>query len=961
VIVAAHTDPIASEIGHGAPGLRDGLRPFSELLEASASQKHVWLAMRAGKMLSGWSSDTTAGCYVIPWTETWAGILRDVVGVRTSSETPVRAETLTLCRATESTYYFNPDALDSGGRWDDGSLWDDGGLWDDVPLLYVHLTGGADPDATSVQAQAAFWIGSASVAQPNLGPEKLANADFYLFGGAAWAGFPNAPTGWTLVGAGVEPMPDTALGGESQLSARLDVTGLAAGAVDGLSQRSLAGVAGKMYRLSGWYKTAADNPSGLEARLRVGLVTGPYVTSDGRGSTSVSGFALAPTYGQVRRYCFDFYCPTDTADLEVSVLVGNTSGGAISSGSVWFDSPSLRRAWRFERAEHRLSLEHLPLVEQARPDSWFAPIARGAGTLSLLNGSGPGSLDAVMAGLDWIGQTFDVYAGGRFVNGGNEILLDDCWPALRGVIADRPEVRDLVVSLPFEDLLNRLQTQVPPNTYDADDISDLAQADQGRRKPLIFGTVDGVRPARVAKGTGAYLGLPIYELRDMSLAVSGPAALLPPALRFPTVTVHSYVDEEAAEARDATRRVTSTFVVADAETSRVPLLTDPRVIVVEGGKNDSLEFSVAGVTYTASLTPGLYSWAGTGSQDLAAAIQSTLNAQPPGAIFNLPTYDRATGLVTLTTSGVAFAILTGTGPWVESSFWRELGFTTRADLAAAVSQTGDSSITHDCDELIVRMDGVTGYLDDASGTYTGTAFAYIEKAPDVLRFLLVRVAGADPGEIRDSTFEASRTGMGAESLAAYLGAGGEESDLSVVVERIENSVRGDLTVRRGKFEFGLRTSSTAAASLVERDYLDFVGTYDQQDVLKVIRLAYGQDPASGKWRTKQQTTAAVALRFSRTEQRTFETYLSPATTAGAQATRAAMLDLYVAEATAKRRRFSLAVRGKLFLLALGAVVELGRDRGLDVTGALSSVQCRIVRKVDGLETWATTAELIEVV
>jgi hypothetical protein len=943
-LVAAHSDPIASEIGHGAPGLRSGLRPFSELLEASASQKHVWLAMRAGKMLSGWSSDTTAGVYVIPWTETWAGILRDVVGVRTSSETPARAETLAACRATESTYYLNPDALDSGARWDDGTLWDSGALWDQVPLLYVHLTGGADPDATSVQAQAGFRYGSASVVDPTFGPEKLTNDDFA-----------SGLTGWTDTavgtGGGAAAAADlgvqiTASGGGGQLNA-------AGGR--GVAQGSLVGVAGAWYRVAGSYRTAADLEAGIEARLRVGIV-GAYIESNGRTTTATAtGFALAPTYGNERRFCFDFLCSSDTAALELLAFAWNTTAGALTCSGVSFGELLVRRIWRWERYEHRLSLDSLPLVEQARPDSWFATIARGAGTLSLLNGSGAGSLDSVMAGLDWIGQTFDVYAGGRFVNGGNEILIADCWPALRGVLTDRPEVRDLVVSLPFEDLLSRLQTQVPPNTYDADDIADLAEADQGRRKPLIFGTVDGVRPARISRGTGsAVLGLPVYDLRDMSVAVASAAG---------SVDVHSYVDEEAATARDTSRRVTfAAHVVTDPATSQVNLAADLRVIEVVGGKNDSLEFSVAGVPYTASLAAGLYSWGGSGAQDLATATMGALNAAGAGAIFNLPTYDLATGGKATFTASAAFAILTGTGPWVASSFWRDLGFTTQADVAAAASQTSDAGMARDCDELIVRMDGVAGYIDDASGTYTGTPSASIELAPDILRFLLVRVAGVDPEDINAATFEAARAGLGAEALVVYLGAAGEALDLATVIERLENSARGDLTVRRGKFEFNLRDGSpTVAATLVERDYLDCVGTYDQQDVLKVIRLAYGQDPATAKWRTKQQTTAAVALRFSRTEQRTFETYLSPATTAGAQATRAAMLDLYVAEATAKRRRFSLAVRGKLFLLALGAVVELSRDRGLDVTGALSSVQCRIVRKVDGLETWATTAELIEVV
>jgi hypothetical protein len=130
--------PIASEIGHGAPGLRNNLRPFSELVLASASQKQVFVELRPVRYYPTWAADSTSGVYVVACSETWAGIARDVVGVQSTYETFTRAETLALCRATVGTYFFDPD----GGT-----------------SLYVH-PGGYSPNDHPTVAQLGFYYGS---------------------------------------------------------------------------------------------------------------------------------------------------------------------------------------------------------------------------------------------------------------------------------------------------------------------------------------------------------------------------------------------------------------------------------------------------------------------------------------------------------------------------------------------------------------------------------------------------------------------------------------------------------------------------------------------------------------------------------------------------------------------------------------------------------------------------------
>ncbi len=110
------SDTIASDIGHGALGVRYGLRPFRDLLGETVGQRHLWVELRPKKVLATWTS-VGAGVYSKAVAEPY-----DVVGVQTLTEVLTRVDDQTSAGAGKFFY--------------------------DGVTLYIHLTGGADPAAS---------------------------------------------------------------------------------------------------------------------------------------------------------------------------------------------------------------------------------------------------------------------------------------------------------------------------------------------------------------------------------------------------------------------------------------------------------------------------------------------------------------------------------------------------------------------------------------------------------------------------------------------------------------------------------------------------------------------------------------------------------------------------------------------------------------------------------------------
>jgi hypothetical protein len=937
------SDAIASDVGHGALGLRDNLRPLSELLGETSGQRHVWVELRLAKLITGWAF-AGSGTYVAGVSlASWDGAAREVMGVKTAAETLTRVETLAACLAQDGTFYVAIDAPLT--IWDGGlTTWDSGATtWDQPPLLYVHLTNGANAAETDIVAQFGLFVGTHGVWQPMLGQDKLTDG-----GLEAWASATDL-TSWTeaAVGAGGGVVNrDSTIVRQGTYSCRIDGSLNAAGG-RAISQASLTGVGGAHYRASGYYQTDPANPAGVAAALRVGL-SGSYLLADGLNTTAAAtGVALANTAGEWRRFVFDFRCPSDTAALELAWLAYNSTGGALS-GTVRFDALRLQRIYRFELAEPLLTLDGVPTLDAARQDAFFGPVGVALGQLAIANGGG--RFEPLLASFDWTNQEAIIRLGGRFPNGGNEVLFDDCGVQAVGLMAD-PAVSDSRVSVQLEDARQRLRPSIPTRYYTLAEFGNLADADKGRVRPLVLGTVLGIRPARIGINSSGY---GTYEVADVSDSPAGMKRWGVNARFF----THLYTDEDAARKHDTNAELQISYspgeILGDEITGRFEVLQDVRVVRLSY-ENNVIDFDIGGSALKATQTPGIWTLQGWGD----FIVEDQMNAVAGVSDISI-SYDVATNKFTISKGAGTLNLRCATGANRGNSMYGVLGFSSAVDRTGSLSYLGDSAVSEGVEQHVIRVDA-KGFIDDASGTYTGTPSALIEKAPDVALYLLNRHLGVPLSSIDLPSLVAARAAHPAP-LSVYLGAlsngtGGSSVSAFEMLEKIENGAGADISLEGDVWRWRTRDASVPAdvVDLFEYDLLSWEAGYNAQDCYSVVRVAYGQDPTSGADIVTQQTRSEVGVRFGRPDQRTFPTYLASAGDAEAR------LAAFSAEAATKRARFRFRAKGKLLLTAVGAKVRLTRSKGLDETGALSGVLARILRKNDDVGAWASDVEAIEVV
>lgn len=166
--------------GHGAMGLRDGLRTCEQLAAESAWRKDVLAQLRPGKLVTSWSVYSGAA-YVAPLEVRLDGRVLDVVGVRSLLDAGLeRVETPSQVVSVAGTYSYDPHDPSADARWGDGfTRWGDGVTrWGVYPRLYVHLEDGSDPALTAVSAHLGIFIATRAVVHPTLGPD--------LFGGQGY-------------------------------------------------------------------------------------------------------------------------------------------------------------------------------------------------------------------------------------------------------------------------------------------------------------------------------------------------------------------------------------------------------------------------------------------------------------------------------------------------------------------------------------------------------------------------------------------------------------------------------------------------------------------------------------------------------------------------------------------------------------------------------------------------------
>jgi len=945
------SDAIASDVGHGALGIRYGLRPFRDLLGETVGQRHLWVELRPKKVLpsNGWT--LSGSMYYQAVGATIDGVPAAVVGVRT---------------LTETLAHGRPETTLAAGQW---AVTVPGGSWASHNV-WVRLTGDANPASTIVVVELAVSVGSHGVVQPILGQDMLANGDF-----EAWTG--TALDGWTLVNsdANIAEAKTTSDPLRGSYAARF--TGTAATAWEAWYQ-DVDVIAGLTYRLSGAYR---HSNAELVPELTIHHVSDSvFMQLNGRDATLAPATILGERVETPdwRRFIFDFQVPAPWTTVRVTFYAAVKSG--TQTGTIDLDDFRFQNIQRYAYHEPLLSAESLPTIEAARSDSFWGEMSSALGSLSLLNGGG--RLEPLIAAYDWLGADAIVRVGGRFQLGGNETLIEDC-PIIATGKLGAPVVTDSRVTFDMEDDRKLLQRTLPLNTYnDLGPMVAQAQVDKGRSRPLLWGKKTSIRPVRVDLQTGSLAGLGIYEVVDMT-AHAGSLGSMP--------SLYSYVDETAAGKRDSVRR--KTFANPswgwDAATGLLSMTRELRLIEVIAGKNDTLDFSISGTPYAAVMSPGLYWWSSEVADGLHGFLATALNAASSGsgsyfvAGENVP----GGGVCDISNFGTpsTFAILTGTGANRLRSFWPDLGFTANVDLATATTQTADTGMFVDCDSQHILRVEVNGFSDDSSGTYTGSASAVIEKAPDIARFLLRVILGVPASAIDAPSFVAARA-VATRPCALYIGSPRTVAD---VFAELETSGNMDLVLIGGVWYCWPRDATTPAGtvSLVDADFLSFESFYVAEDLYGKVKLAYNESAdgsdvvgtgggprrriSAGPGRSGSTTShegpvwtgvvtnASVALRHDRPDQQTFGTCLRD--TADATTGSPNRLTEIATQASTKRRRFRFSTKGKALQVPVNGKLLLTRAKGLDTTGALSQLLVRVLSKRDDWARWVSDVEAIEVV
>jgi hypothetical protein len=925
------SDAIASDVGHGSPGVRSNLRPFRDLLSETAGQRHLWVEMRPKKVFASWTA-AAGGVYTKAITETFDGVALDIVSVQTLSETLLRTE--------------RSSAVVAGSFYYDGTT------------LSIHLTADANPSGTTVVALLGVHIGSHGVHQPLFMVDRLTNGSL-----EAWTG--TTPDGWTKTeSAGSVTIDKTASDPlEGGFAARVTFASSAAAVNARIEQQfSTAVNKGLMYRYSGAYRiTSATNLLRVELQI-LNDFDGNEVSSDGRTVVTPGSPFLTDVDGSGiwKRFAFDFVCPTGVKVRAQAVVVSGTQ-----SGTVDFDDLKLQPISRFAYYEPLLAAGSLPTIEAARADSFWGAMSSALGSLSILNGNG--RFEPLLAAYDWLGADCIVRVGGKFQLGGNETFLEDC-PVIASGKLGAPTVTDSGVAFDLQDDRKLLSQTLPTRTYNNNGGTDAYnQPDRGRVRPLLFGSKEGMRPVQYDVNT-PYSGAPvpqgIYELVDCD---DWPTGI------YLFDNFDWYADETAAQARNATLRnrvpgiaPQSNGITQVLTTGRFTMLRDQRPVIITSD-NNKLVFDIGGGSFTVTLPVGtytMYDHRGANDVGLLATLGTGMRAVS-GAGDITVTFTDTAQKVRIAKNAGTLNLRCATGADVQTSLWDVLGFEAATDKTGALSYDADNVFTSPAQSQTIRI-SATGFKDD--GTYTGSSGLPIEKAPDIALFLLRVILGVPASSIDTASFVAARA-VATRPCSLYIG---ESRTVADVFAELETSGNMDLILSGGIWRCVTRDTSVPAGTpdLVDADILEFSSAYSPDDLFGTVRLTYNDSPdnpepgANFDWSPHARTAmgevtdASIALRFARPDQRTFKTCLRDAADA---TTNPARLQEIATQCSTKRRRFTFKTKGKALQVPVGGKIRLTRAKGLDTTGALLQVLVRVLSKRDDWARWTSDITAIEVV
>jgi hypothetical protein len=313
---------------------------------------------------------------------------------------------------------------------------------------------------------------------------------------------------------------------------------------------------------------------------------------------------LVPIY-HYGTYVHGYY--DDITLVSSSGITTNWTVGVEATDNGYVAGLELHRVWAWQTAEPRLAEGSLPTAYTGTSDIFFGGKRGGGGQLTVLIGDG--LLDDLLSRLDLLAQEVAVLVGGAF-DDGQELTLEDHRYYLTGMIRGaRSRESASLLELDIQDARELMFRRIPQRSY-AVDQQDLEPRVYGKRVPLLWGHKTNLTLAGIRYAANGYR---TYEICDTWSVPTGIKAV---------DTLYSYVDQNAANLLDTTRRFTATASVdysVDLIAATLTVLRDVRAIEIILGQNDRLDFSTGRLPLVAALTPGTY-----GPHALATLVQEAL-------------------------------------------------------------------------------------------------------------------------------------------------------------------------------------------------------------------------------------------------------------------------------------------------------------------------------------------------
>lgn len=920
--------------GHGAMGLRDRMRDFVDLLDATHAERTVVVEMQPIREITEWSPDLN-GAYVANVEFLFDGIRRDIVDVKSLVDpTLVRVETVDECRDTPRTYFYDPEVEFTQALlfWDDGiSQWDSGQQWDQFTQLFVHLTNDFNPNDTTIVAVHSFNFAPKGMVQPRFGPSKLLNGDFESFidseaefwevvEGTGFTEWDDAISTWDGLTAWDEILQVLF---QETVAFRVGTSALCMSVTTGnvISIKQAIGSAftpGKIYRFYGAYRTGG----GATAQIAISTdfaTPGDSIYSDGRtvATGSTIHIDLRPTGEAWRRFSFDFIAFGTTLEFMLRA-------DGVTNGEVCWDDLDVRRVWSYDYYEPRIQSNAIPETRVGSHDIFFGRKNIGVGTVKLINANN--YFFALLPELEWMNQNCIVMYGGEFPpqhpnDVSQEILIENFERAFTGLIQGQ-EVEDENFRTDLQDLRSFFHSTLPLNLYDVLQFPTMNPDLQGDPRPLFFGEKGNITPARIVADPATGYGT--YEIADTEDA-PGPIESID--------AIYSYLDSTSAANQVATNRILLTLGVdytQDLPGGRFSIINDVKPFLIDN-TNNLIDFNDgAGSVELASIPFGLYT-----AGSLAAEMQTQMDAVSPGIIT--VSYSNITHKFTISTTATALDLLIKTGANASTSIWKTIGFNPSADKTGAVTYTSDEAVFESADEDHILRVNAHGFIDDINGTFTGVPEQLITIGADILRVILRNYMKKPFTVIDETSFDDARVNA-PEELAMYLN---NQVSTKEIFDDLEFSNEASIVVDAdGKVFYKVNLMSIGSAQLLTADDKEiqaYVGEYNVQDIYQTIRIAFDQDPTTNKYRAVEETDPSVVIRLGRPDSRTFNTFIKHENDARVRA--AALLEL--ANVAPRKTTVNL-LGGKYIRLDVGDKIVFTRENALGIGGTIQEETMRII-------------------